>query len=86
MPTSQMYANNFDGTDPQKYLGEWQCSEAPRPETQWQGNNISRFCDPAYRRSCMAKLGQTAGLEERGKIAIELNDMIVNSASIIPLV
>ena len=31
-------------------------------------------------------MGETAGLEERGKIAIELNDMIVNSASFIPLV
>ncbi len=81
----QMYANNFDGTDPQKYLGEWQCSEAPRPETQWQGTNISRYCDKDYDQ-LMEKFGQTAGLEERGKIAVQLNDMIVNSASIIPLV
>ena len=33
----EMYANEFDGTDPERYLGEWLCSEWPRPETQWQG-------------------------------------------------
>ncbi len=81
----EMYANNFDGTDPQKYLGEWQCSEWPRPETQWQGTNMSRYCDPAY-DALFARFGQTAGLDVRGKIAVELNDMIVNSAAIIPLV
>lgn len=81
----QMYANNFDGTDPEKYLGEWGCSEAPRPETQWQGGNISRWCDPAY-DALHAKLSQTAGQDARARIAIELNDMIVNSPAFIPLV
>ena len=27
----EMYANNFDGTDPEKYLGGWRCSEIPEP-------------------------------------------------------
>ncbi len=81
----EMLANEFDGTDPQRYLGEWLCSEWPRPETQWQGMNISRFCEPAY-DELHATLGKTAGAEARGKIIIELNDMIVNSPAIVPLV
>jgi peptide/nickel transport system substrate-binding protein len=81
----QMYANNFDGTDPEKYLGDWVCAEIPRPETQWQGGNTSRMCSEEY-DALHAEMGKTAGAEERGKIAIELNDMIVNSASFIPLV
>ncbi len=81
----EMYANEFDGTDPQKYLGEWQCSEAPRPETQWQGTNMSRYCDPEYDK-LYATLGQTAGAEARGRIIVELNDKIVNSAAIVPLI
>jgi peptide/nickel transport system substrate-binding protein len=40
----EMYANNFDGTDPEPYLGQYACDKAPRPETQWQGENINRFC------------------------------------------
>ena len=81
----QMYANEFDGTDPEKYLGEWTCDNFPSPETQWQGSNISRWCDPSY-DELRAKLSQTAGIEERGKIAIEMNDKIVNSPAFIGLV
>jgi peptide/nickel transport system substrate-binding protein len=81
----EMYANNFEGTDPEKYLHEWKCEETPGPDSQWQGNNISRWCNADY-DVLHDKLSETAGLEERGKIAIELNDMIVNSPAFIPLV
>jgi peptide/nickel transport system substrate-binding protein len=40
----EMYANNFDGTDPQSYLGNMLCVNAPTPDTQWQGENIRRLC------------------------------------------
>ena len=44
----EMYANNFDGTDPQAYLAAYRCGGEPKPDSQWQGENINRFCDPAY--------------------------------------
>ncbi len=43
-----MYANNFDGTDPEPYLAQYLCDKIPGPDNQWQGENINRFCDPAY--------------------------------------
>ena len=81
----EMYANNFDGTDPAKYLSDWQCGQEPRPDTQWQGGNVSRWCNKDF-DALIAKLATTSGVEARGKIAIELNDLIVNSPSIIPLI
>ena len=81
----QMYANNFDGTDPQRYLGDWVCAEIPSPETQWQGGNISRWCTDEY-AALLAEMAQTSGQEARAEIAIKLNDLIVNSPSYIPLV
>jgi len=81
----EMYANNFDGTDPEKYLGEWVCAEIPSPESQWQGANTSRFCSKEFDAKT-TELAQAAGQDARAKVAIELNDMIVNSPSIIPLV
>ena len=81
----QMYANNFTGTDPEQYLGAWRCSLTPRPSTQWQGENIPRFCDPAY-DAMHALLGQTANIEERGRIGRELNDLLMQSFVVIPLV
>ena len=44
----EMYANNFDGTDPQSYLNAYRCGNEPNPANGWQGENINRFCDPAY--------------------------------------
>jgi peptide/nickel transport system substrate-binding protein len=81
----EMYANTFNGTDPQAYLGNMICDKAPRPETQWQGENISRWCDPAY-DELYAKLSTTAGIEARAEIGRKLNDMAVSGGAMIPLV
>ena len=81
----EMYANTFNGTDPQAYLGNGLCDKAPRPETQWQGENISRFCMEEF-DALHAKLAETAGVEERAKIGKELNDMYVSNGGMIPLV
>jgi len=82
----EMYANNFDGTDPENYLSERLCDKAPRPETQWQGTNVNRFCDPAYDK-LVKELSAATGVEKRGPIAKRLNEMLTkDSYSMIPLV
>ncbi|MBK0328694.1 peptide ABC transporter substrate-binding protein [Rhodobacteraceae bacterium F11138] len=82
----EMYANNFDGTDPENYLAQRTCDKMPRPESQWQGENINRFCDPAY-DELIAELGRTGEMEKRSEIAKKLNDMLTkDSYSILPLV
>ena len=82
----EMYANNFDGTDPEQYLGQYTCEKAPRPETQWQGENINRFCDPAY-DELVAELGKTGEISKRAEIAKKLNDMLTkDTMTIVPLV
>lgn len=82
----EMYANNSDNPDPEAYLGQYQCKNAPSPETQWQGENINRFCDPAYDAK-FAELQKTTDLAQRQAIAKELNDMVTkNSMVVVPLV
>ena len=81
----QMYANTFNGTDPQAYLGNGLCDKAPGPSTQWQGENISRFCDAEY-DALYAELTQTADINRRGEIGRQLNDMAVDRGMMIPLV
>lgn len=82
----EMYANNFDGTDPENYLGEHVCDKIPRPETQWQGTNMNRYCSAEYDK--LAKeLSAAAGVEKRGTIAKRLNDMLTkDSYVVVPLV
>jgi peptide/nickel transport system substrate-binding protein len=81
----EMYANTFNGTDPQSYLGNGLCDKAPKPESQWQGENISRFCNEEF-DALHAKLAETAGLEARAEIAKQLNDIMVQNGGMIPLV
>lgn len=82
----EMWANYFSGTDPQSYVGSYTCSQAPRPATQWQGYNVSRYCDKDY-DALVAELGKTADLEKRGEIVKKLNNMVTtDSYAIVPLV
>ena len=82
----EMYANNFEGNNPEPYLAQWTCDKAPRPETQWQGENHARFCDPEYDK-LVAELGKTVDLTERGNLGKKMNDMLTKDSNvIIPLV
>ena len=81
----QMYANTFNGTDPQTYQANLLCDKAPRPETQWQGENISRWCSEEY-DALHAELTTTAGIAERAEISKKLNDLAVEGGAMIPLV
>jgi peptide/nickel transport system substrate-binding protein len=81
----EMYANNFDGTDPESYMANWECKQAPSPETQWQGNNMPRYCTDEY-DALVAKMAQTGALDERAKMAKEMNDKLMQDYIILPLV
>jgi peptide/nickel transport system substrate-binding protein len=82
----EMYANTFDGTDPQAYLSMYKCGNEPKPESQWQGENINRYCDPAY-DALIEELAATGDLDNRGAIAKAMNNMLTkDSYTIVPLV
>ncbi|MFT6674610.1 MAG: peptide/nickel transport system substrate-binding protein [Sulfitobacter sp.] len=82
----EMYANNFDGTDPQAYLSAYRCGNEPKPSSQWQGENINRFCDADY-DALLDELSRTGELSKRGEIAKKLNNMITkDTMTIVPLV
>ena len=82
----EMYANNFDGTDPENYLANYLCDKIPRPETQWQGTNVNRYCNPEFDK-LVKQMSSTAGVANRAPIAKKLNDMLTKeSYTIVPLV
>ena len=81
----EMYANTFNGTDPQAYLGNLLCDKAPSPASQWQGENISRFCNEEY-DALYKELTKTAGAEARSEIGKRLNDLAIENGAMIPLV
>ena len=82
----EMYADNFDGGNPAPYLAKWTCDKAPGPQNQWQGENTSRYCDPAY-DELLVTLNNTADPDKRAEIGRQLNLMVTrDSNAIIPLV
>lgn len=81
----QLHADQFTGTDPQTYLATWRCGQQPRPETGWQGANITRFCDPAFDALHM-RLTRLVNPRERARVVRDLNDMLVQSFVTLPLV
>ena len=82
----EMFANNFDGTDPEPYLARYTCDKAPGPDSQWQGENINRYCNAEFDR-LLAQLGRTSGIAARGQIAKRLNDMLTKDGMVLlPLV
>ncbi|WP_102225388.1 peptide ABC transporter substrate-binding protein [Acidimangrovimonas sediminis] len=81
----EMYTDNTKGEDPESYLAKWTCKQIPGPKTQWQGNDIQRFCSKDYDK-LSAELSQAASLKTRGDIVKQMNDLLVQSYTIIPLV
>ncbi|MEM8730171.1 MAG: peptide ABC transporter substrate-binding protein [Pseudomonadota bacterium] len=82
----EMYANTFNGTDPQQYLQQYRCGSEPKPSSQWQGENINRFCDPEFDK-LLDELARTGDIDKRGEIAKKLNNMMtIESYSMLPLV
>jgi peptide/nickel transport system substrate-binding protein len=78
----EMYANNSDAIDPESYLAQYQCSHAPGPDNQWQGDNINRFCNPDY-DTTFAELQKTTDVAKRQELAKKLNDMVTKDSSVV---
>lgn len=81
----QMYTNNFDGTDPSAYVQGWRCSEIPGPNNQWVGANVPRACSEEY-ETVVATMANVLDPDERAKVFIQLNDIVVQNYWLIPLV
>jgi peptide/nickel transport system substrate-binding protein len=81
----EMYTNSFSGTDPEDYMGNWECDEISGPDNQWLGNNIPRWCNRDY-EALVEQMSQTGVLEERADLAKQMNDMLMQDYVMIPLV
>ena len=81
----EMYTSNFQGTDPEFYMAAWVCDEAPGPDNQWLGTNMSRGCSGEF-DALVDKLAVTPYGEERFEVAKRMNDIVVGNHFLIPLI
>jgi peptide/nickel transport system substrate-binding protein len=81
----EMYTNGSNGTDPETYMGNWRTTEISGPWNNWLGSNVPRWYSEEY-DALLDQMSQTAILEERAALAIQMNDLLVQSGAVIPLV
>lgn len=80
----EMYTNGPGGPDPQAYMGNWTCDQVVTSDN-FGGQNISRYCNPEY-DALWQELAETADLDQRAQITIQLNDMLVQEGAMVPLI
>lgn len=78
----EMYTNGFEGTDPQSYVAAYRCGNEPKPSSQWQGENINRFCNAEYDKA-IDELAKTADLGKRAELVKKMNNMLTKDSNVI---
>ena len=81
----QMFANFSAGVDPEGCMSSWTTTQIAGTENSFHGRNLQRFHSEEYDR-LFAELQSTVDRERRNQITIALNDLLVQSYSMIPLV
>jgi peptide/nickel transport system substrate-binding protein len=81
----QMFATGNTNPDPGAYMKTYTCDEITQKANNWSKQNYSRYCNPAY-----DALWQQAAREldpgRRQQIFIQMNDLLVNEAAVLPIV
>jgi peptide/nickel transport system substrate-binding protein len=81
----EMFSLANHNPDPGDYMGQWTCDQISQKANNWTGYNIERYCssayDELYRRSTTEM-----NADERRKLFIAMNDMLIEDVVMIPLV
>lgn len=78
----ELFAKSYDGTDPETYLSQYTCDKAPTPQSQWQGENVNRFCSADY-DAMVVELSQTRDLAKRAELAKKMNDALTKDSFVV---
>ncbi len=83
----EMFTNGSTSPDPQGYMLSWQIDQIPDAANNYAPlGNIPRFASPDY-DATWAQLAATALTDPaRNDLVIKLNDLLVSSGAIVPLV
>jgi peptide/nickel transport system substrate-binding protein len=82
-----MYTEGNQVPDPTSYLGNWQCGQLPKVDSNnvWQGRNNPRWCSEAY-DALYEQVKVETDPELRQALFKQLNDTLVEDVIVIPLV
>ena len=81
----QMYTTGNTVPDPATYMNFMTCNQIPQKANNWSGDNNSRYCSSEYDR-LWQEASTELDLEKREQLFIEMNDLLIEDAVVIPLV
>jgi len=81
----QMYTTTMPQADPQLFMNQYVSWEVSTKANSWQGRNIVRWRSDAYDAAFRAAEGELDPIK-RAALFIQMNDLVVGSNHIIPLV
>jgi len=81
----QMYTTTMPQADPQRFMNQYVSWEMAQRSNSWQGRNILRWKNDEYDAAFRAAEGELDPVK-RAALFIRMNDLIVGSNHVIPLV
>ena len=81
----QMFTTGNTSPDPAAYMNFLTCNQIPQKANNWSGDNSTRYCNPEYDRLWQSA-SQELDLDQRNQLFIEMNDLLIEDAVVIPLV
>lgn len=81
----EMFTSGTGSPDAENFLVRWTCGNESSPDTGWLGRNVPRHCNADY-DALFEQLKSTGGQDARAALTIQLNDMLIDSGVLIPLV
>jgi peptide/nickel transport system substrate-binding protein len=81
----EMFTSGTSGPDAETFMVRWICGADPNPDNGWLGRNVPRHCNPDY-DALYEQLTRTGGVEARAEIVKQMNDLLIESGALIPLV
>ena len=81
----QMYTTGNTSPDPAAYMNYMTCNQIPQKANNWSGDNNSRYCNPEYDRT-LQQASQELDPKQRAQLFIQMNDLLIDDAVVIPLV
>ncbi|MBE9156092.1 peptide ABC transporter substrate-binding protein [Nodosilinea sp. LEGE 06152] len=81
----QMFATGNTNPDPGAYIQTYTCNEIAQKANNWSGSNYARYCNPEF-DALWQQAAATLDPEERQDLFIQMNDLLINDAAVLPIV
>ncbi len=81
----QLYRLGNKSPDPGAYMKQWTCDQIPQKANNWTGENVERWCSPAY-DALYEQSAREFDHEKRRQLFIQMNDMLIEDVVMIPLI